>query len=813
MDMNTEIKIAHFSDLHFDSEMTWPPKDPNRPWAARLLSLKEDLVDQRPHVLMVTGDIADNASWELVEGSLVTAWRNALDYLLNLCRTLFPGQGEYTDRLFVIPGNHDAKVLGNVNREELHRLTKGRLFRIARRCLAGVIKHLLKKHGLGSQYKKIAPIFDSKMREALQSIPSDSKHFREIFGPYMQSRPIPSLETVVFCVDSNYPEDSFLNFAQGLVSPAQAQALREDANAFRSSFPEFKRAYKFVLVHHHPMPIPLAEGLGTRIEGDEFNLLRNAGSFMRECIHNEIDFVLHGHQHAQASSIVTFPDVTQQDGKGHSVVVIGAGSVQHPRSEHCSYNLIRRLTNGEWKAEVRSRVDRREGVARYERDREVPLASAEQYRRRVHEAANFDIGVGRLDIFASIDQFGNLKTNFSAKRVTPVSKDRLDKYPVFFMNESQRATLVARGFKDENLKPNVLEGTIPLEPPATREDPKDIRWEIEGLGLYTFSQEYCQWYKGTTKEQFAFGIGKSYDELYIDLELPPELPPPVNPKAEAIRLVNPATRLDEEHPVHKLLSTGDAVIDEVETSVCWRGFRLSPSNVRLSLLIRQPLPGTIYRLVWELPPDEYEVLPEDDPDSPIKKLRSRTRGTIKAFHGRLHSLRIGTEDYGLVQDFLVKCASKISKILESQEPIRIDLGVIDSSGTIKVVAAVQGTEPNYNESSLRPECKLGESLRGKAYLQRDIRCYTPGILDSEKDPNRDQMEKMTKHQISFPLVYPPQLPYFPRIGVLTLSSELEVSRCFDLIQQKPEVSWTIHSSLEEELFELAKVLELLFPTE
>lgn len=810
--MNTEIKIAHISDLHFDSEMTWPPQDPNQRWAARLLALKDDLVDQKPNVLMVTGDIADNPSWELVEGSLMTAWRNALDYLMDLCQTLFPGENQYTDRLFVIPGNHDAKVLGNASREELHHLTENRLFKIVRGCLAAVIKHLLKKHELGSQYEQIAPIFNSKMYEALQSIPSDSKRFRVIFAPYMRSRPIPDLKMVVFCIDSNYPEDSLLNFAQGLVSPAQAQALRKDAGAFRLTYPELRHAYKLVLLHHHPMPIPLAEGLGARIEGDEFNLLRNAGSFMRECIHNEIDFILHGHQHAQASSIVAFPDAILPDRKGHSVVVIGAGSVQHPRNERCSYNIIRQLTTGEWTVEVRNRVDRREGIARYELDRKVSLASAEQHRTRIHEAANFDIQVGRLDIFASIDQFGNLRTNFSATRVTPVSKDRLDKYPVFFSNESQRATLVAKGFKDENTKPNVLEGTISLDPPATADDPKDIRWEIEGLGLYTFSEEYCRWYKRTNREQFAFGIGKSYDELYIDLEFPSELPP-LGPRPEAIRLVNPVAKLDEEHPVHELLATGEAEIDEVETSVCWRGFRLSPSNTHLSLLIRQPLPGVIYRLVWELPADEYEVLPEDDPDSAIKKLRSRTRGTIKAFHSRLHTLHIGAPDYRLVHQFLAKCAGKISEILELQEPIRVDLGVIDSAGTIKVVAAVQGTQPNYNDSALHPESKLGESLRGKAYLQRDIRCYTPGIPESEKDPNRDQMEKMTRHQIAFPLVYPPQLPYFPRIGVLTLSSELDVSRCFNLIQQKPEISWTIHSALEEELFELAKELGLTFPSE
>src|SRR5712692_3196455 len=251
----SELRIAHISDLHFTSGMLWPPTNPNEPWAAGFLALRDDLIEQQPDLLMVTGDIADNSAWDLTESGLEQAWRNALSFLEELSSRLFAGQPDPTDHLFVIPGNHDAKVAGNVSRAQLGELTQSRWFRLARLPLGWVTKRALQRHGLASLYDQIAPVFQGRIGEALQALPSDSALFATTFARYMTSRPLPALGLFVFCVDSNVASDAWLNFAQGAVAPEEARRLRETAGAWEQKFGDaYASGYKVVLVHHHPMP-------------------------------------------------------------------------------------------------------------------------------------------------------------------------------------------------------------------------------------------------------------------------------------------------------------------------------------------------------------------------------------------------------------------------------------------------------------------------------------------------------------------------------------------------------------------------------
>jgi 3',5'-cyclic AMP phosphodiesterase CpdA len=807
----TEIRIAHISDLHFTSQMAWSKRDENNDDIVRFTALKRDLVEQKPHALMVTGDIADNTTWELNDNLLEQAWTNALDFLTDVCSELFPQSSEYSDRLFIIPGNHDAKILGNITREELVKLMSHRWFRLGRFFFGKAAKHLSKRLDVVGYYEQVSPIFDAKMEQAVQSIPSDSQRFAKIFGHFMESRRVAGFNIFAFCIDSNFQKDSYLNFAQGTVSAVQADRLAQASKRLRTD-PDFEHAYKLALVHHHPMPIPLAESPPTRFEGDEFHLMRNAGSFMKVCLDLGIDFILHGHQHAEGCSVVEFPR-HERDENGQEkrrVVILGAGSVQDGRRNNiCSYNLLRILPNHECKVDVRHRAYR-SIEPQYDLSRQFPLVSNEDYRRRLNANSNFDIKVGRLDIFAAIDSCGDLTADYFARRVRPTNgKPALKEYPVFFMNESARATVTARSFTDTHKLPNAVEGGIKFKEPATQDNPQDTAWSVEGAGIYTFSEEYCGWHKGTKQEQFGIRITKSYDELYIDLEFP-KVFQLVNPRPEAIRTVTELTPEERNVGVHTLLAQRKAVIDDAETAVCREGFRMSPQN-RVTLLVSHPLPGLFYRIVWDLLKTEYDVLPDNsDQDDPNRMLRSRVRAVVHALHQRFHSLHTSTEERRLVHQFLSNCAVQLSQTFGIQERFRIDLAVIDPTGTIIVVAAGQLEKTVYGASDLLPECKLGETLRGKAYLQRAIRYYSPGIPDSEKDPNRNEMEKMTKHQIAFLLLYPPELPYFPRLGVVTISSESEISAFFE-IQRRPQAQGAI-LLLHEGLRLLAQELHLPFPS-
>src|SRR5262249_49619412 len=155
----------------------------------------------------------------------------------------------------------------------------------------------------------INPIMDARFRDALLTQTSNLEKFHKIFKPYTSDQIVSDLGLFVFCVNSNLPDNAQLNFAQGAVSPAEALKLQTQA---REWIQQDRRKYaggcKIVLVHHHPLPMPLTEGLGKFYEGEEFNLLKNSGSFLEICAEAGIDFILHGHKHMRGSAVLSFPE-------------------------------------------------------------------------------------------------------------------------------------------------------------------------------------------------------------------------------------------------------------------------------------------------------------------------------------------------------------------------------------------------------------------------------------------------------------------------------------------------------------------------
>ncbi len=764
-----EITIAHISDLHFTSRMEWPkPKDkPFDDFSTKLTELREDLVKQRPDVLMVTGDIADNASWEVTQDNLVTAWTYARKFLEDVGRALFEKTERVKERLFVIPGNHDAGILGNIPRERLAEIADSVVFQVGTGLFgSGLLKPALRKvlrdRGLAGLYKEdIEPLLRRQLREGLESVNSDSQKFFEVFDPYTASRRIADLGLFVFCIDSNVGGNSLLNFAQGEVSQDQAVRLRAQADAWtKECGTDFDSSYKFLLLHHHPLPIPYTEGLGERFEGEEFNLLRNAASVIRRSMDFRIDFLLHGHKHSRTSSVITFPE----HGLDRSLIVVGAGSSTVPLNGHCSYNIIRRDDEGQWWLEVRERQDQRHGIEPFRPVLPSPgtrVATRERHNALKLRGAKKDIKVGRLDVMVRIDSTGNSWNELYAKDVRPsVDGVRLDKYPVGFGNEAKRATFEPRGFEDTHPENNKVEGFVTIDPFATAIAPRDLSFGIYGKGTYTFSREYCEWYKGSPKERLSWIIKKHYDELYIEITFPEEFV--LNDRQI---LVTPTLR-----PEQSPFACHDRL--RGEEAVCGRSFNWYPELGRLSLFVRDPLPDQVYHIAWTLPDNEYWTLPEE--------FRAKTRAAIEFLRGHLLVLDKAAQEREKVNEFLKQCGRDVLE-LAAAEPLRLDLAIHDEqSRKLKVVAAMQIDQgSNWQESALRPVCELGETLRGKAFLQREILFFQPGIEDSRKNPNRDESERTTKNQISIPLTYPPELPFYPRIGVLTISSEYEGSSLFE----------------------------------
>src|SRR5207248_4883801 len=97
----------------------------------------------------------------------------------------------------------------------------------------------------------------------------------------------------------------------------------------------FDRAFKIVVLHHHPLPIADAEEAGF-FATDGFLGLDDAGIFMREMAARRIDLVLHGHKHYTFNagiSIAAGPLL-------RDLTILAAGSACKSGRHENSFNVI-----------------------------------------------------------------------------------------------------------------------------------------------------------------------------------------------------------------------------------------------------------------------------------------------------------------------------------------------------------------------------------------------------------------------------------------------------------------------------------------
>jgi len=250
-------KIAHISDVHFESGN---PQVFDR--------LAEALKRQRPQLLIASGDFVDNP-WNLSK---------SLQWLQELCEQC--GISAEED-LFVVPGNHDYRILGNIG------------FR-------PIVAMFLRKH------------FRTWWKEG---IVVDRRH-----------------NITVVSIDSN---PICFGFARGRVSYRQIRKLK---NQFRRLSPETRNfiggSHKIAVLHHHPFPVPF-EG------GNFFLALRNTQSLFQYLAEFGIDLVMHGHKHRAPHTHLSLGTST---GRDRVMEILGAGSAtksgtdKDPRGHN--FNLI-----------------------------------------------------------------------------------------------------------------------------------------------------------------------------------------------------------------------------------------------------------------------------------------------------------------------------------------------------------------------------------------------------------------------------------------------------------------------------------------
>jgi 3',5'-cyclic AMP phosphodiesterase CpdA len=275
--------IAHISDLHFEANTV------ANDWVCQ--ALQNDLQKAQPDMLFVTGDLIDSSVGDSLWGNAMTirkALTNVRTYVEALCQLLCL---EPEKSLFVIPGNHDYRLKGLIQRN------------------------------------------------------AQADSFYEEFRKYSEARVIPNLNSVVFTFDSN-STDTGVNFATGLVS-------RERFTEFEKSVEDLRKdkgsgwydCARIALLHHHPMPIAPTEERLAITDREEFLLLKNAGSFMEQMARAEIDLIFHGHKHYPSLSKAVFP---KQGIADQSIAVIAAGSARKPPGQFPrSFNIVKICNTGE----------------------------------------------------------------------------------------------------------------------------------------------------------------------------------------------------------------------------------------------------------------------------------------------------------------------------------------------------------------------------------------------------------------------------------------------------------------------------------
>ena len=522
------IKIAHLSDLHFT---------PEKEGASCYKSVQTDLLNLKPDLIVVTGDLADNERLTLNNSNLRKSFEIAKNFLISLCNGC---NLEQKERLFVVPGNHDYRYKGCLN-------------------------------------------FWSKV---------SSEIFKEVFKDFFQSKYIPDINLIVGCFDSNITNHT-VNFSTG-------EVLIEEFNRFnewKSQYKEFATAKKIALLHHHPMPICRAETTGDLIDRPEFLLLRNGGTFMREMLKNGIRLIFHGHEHQRGVSKASFPigsDIFRNIG------VISAASIgKKKKDEEFSFNVVDYYDNG--KVKVNYRVRRGEGTYEDESKEPLELFDYEEARflcfqdsksqtptiakRLIYtykilkdkDKGNLE-GHTLIESWVSNQELQCEKIDAELRSMSGMFNEP-PKYNVILPIHGQKIEWKPQGSPDTN---GLQRGVIIFDPPLNKE-PIIAESTIEVPNAFFFTKEDRSEVTGGRSERESVSQElKNYtaEQLTFHVQFPSEFTPG-NPRVEVTDL------------------NGNLQFDE--TRYCQKRFNYSKTINSAILSINFPLFQRSYNIVWDLP--------------------------------------------------------------------------------------------------------------------------------------------------------------------------------------------------------------------
>lgn len=779
------LTIAHISDLHFTQDTDFPQIQTNQDGNsfltrgdAHLRNLINDIAAQKPDILAVTGDIAENPFADKLRNLLVpdtrdpelSRWNDSLSVVFERANQFLHNACIVCDinstGLFVIPGNHDLRLQGTYS---------GGFWR--------------RKYQATAAESCFAQVFSGCAGEPDVTIlccRSPEKN-----GPTIMLR--------IVCLDSN-DRDAYLNFATGAVSQSNLEKI--DLLKQTSQLLIDDAVFRIVLVHHHPLPVVPAEALRdkkppvgivtkaknlfTTLTSEQTNVFKNSGTFLLKCLGNDVDLIMHGHQHRTWFSNVQYPARSDK-----RLLVAGAPSAGVPVDGGYGYCLYELDLTGNIKV-----TERRTPVnpIGYSSSQPFFLYGNDELRttRRRHiinQLEGFNIvelgcqyGIATADELIRhlrIYEDGNARMTYTYNNLVPRGRETLAQLPIRTFAQGLFLGLEPpsiRILRDQNAY---------YQSPEWRFVPTDDRRQI--VGNIVFTPELNAKRPVSLEIEFllcnAFQFVKEYRRAITD--------PPENQEHHSgrLRALYPKVvkdvilfpqRLAPKGPPLPHVFRKDKPPDIMETEYATNALSHSSERGIFSMSVHEPLPDFDYKLSWELLSEKeineilytvegvevFEKLSQASP--PTELQRTRLTGALESFKSELSNTRA-------------------PRIIDDKTEVSLHIAVVASEG-YQEQRTVKTTLHRFahlaSVSSGSHTFSPGEGITGQAFRSRaPILFERLGQRGSEFYVKRENQSDVHSILYCVPLpVIPFERAKVPVYGVLSIGSYVERSTLVELKQ-------------------------------
>jgi hypothetical protein len=175
------------------------------------------------------------------------------------------------------------------------------------------------------------------------------------------------------------------------------------------------------------------------VMGEQTNIFKNGGSFLLKCLDNEVDLVMHGHQHRSWFSTIEYPATAEVPRRLLVAGAASAGKATYGSYRYCVYNL-----DASGNVKVTERTTSKD-LPRYSQHASFRLYDYGEMRsRRCQKLAGLLDGVKIEDLdteygiaqadelvrFTRIDADGNALMTRTYKNLRPRGRQTLDTLPV-----------------------------------------------------------------------------------------------------------------------------------------------------------------------------------------------------------------------------------------------------------------------------------------------------------------------------------------------------------------------------------------------